>query len=137
MNSLQIISLPGRFRQEPRGWTFAPFDESPLAGGLPCDWASFHTVSIKPGSIRGNHVHPQVTEWLLFCGGPFLIVWQDEGSEAVQQKQITDHHTLLVIPPRVKHAVKNTGNEWLYLVAFRSQADGSDEPETLATPLLY
>jgi oxalate decarboxylase/phosphoglucose isomerase-like protein (cupin superfamily) len=137
MNALRIISLPDRFYQEPRGWTFTPFNESPLAGGGSFDWTSFHTVSMKPGSIRGNHLHPRVSEWLLFCGGPFLIVWQDEGSEAVQQKQITDHHTFLVIPPRVKHAVKNTGKEWLYLVAFRSRAHGSDEPETLAAPLLY
>ena len=55
---------------------------------------------------------------------------------AIQQKQIADHHTFLVIPPRVKHAVKNTGTALLYLVAFRNQADGSDEPETLATPLI-
>lgn len=136
MKALQIISLPDHFRLEPRGWTFRPFNESPLATDQPLDWASFHTVSLEPGSIRGNHVHPRVTEWLFFCGGPFLVVWQDEGSEAVQQKQIADHHTFLIIPPRVKHAVKNTGKALLYLVAFRSLAEGAEEPETLATPLI-
>jgi quercetin dioxygenase-like cupin family protein len=65
-----------------------------------------------------------------------VSAWQDEGSEAVQQKQIADHHTFLVIPPRVKHAVKNTANTLLYLVAFRSQSEGAEEPETLATPLI-
>jgi UDP-2-acetamido-2,6-beta-L-arabino-hexul-4-ose reductase len=136
MNALRIVSLPDRFRLEPRGWTFTPFDESPLAAGLSLDWASLHTVSLEPGSIRGNHVHPRVTEWLLFCGGPFLVVWQDEGAEVVRQKQITDQQTFLVIPPGVKHAVKNTGNTLLYLVAFRSRADGPEEPETMATLLI-
>jgi oxalate decarboxylase/phosphoglucose isomerase-like protein (cupin superfamily) len=136
MNALRIVSLPDRFRLEPRGWAFTPFTESPLTSGMSLDWTSFHTVSLEPGSLRGNHVHPRVTEWLFFCGSPFLIAWQDEGSDTVQQKQIADHHTFLVIPPRVKHAVKNTGNEWLYLVAFRSRTDGSEEPETLATPLI-
>ena len=54
MNSLQIISLPGRFHQEPRGWTFTPFNESPLADGLPFDWASFHTVSMRAGLHSGK-----------------------------------------------------------------------------------
>ena len=98
MKALQIVSLPDRSRLEARGWTFTPFSESPEAAGPPLDWASFHTVSLEPGSVRGNHVHPRVTEWLLFCGGPFLVVWQDEGSETIQQKQITDHHTFLIIP---------------------------------------
>jgi oxalate decarboxylase/phosphoglucose isomerase-like protein (cupin superfamily) len=136
MNALRIVSLPDRFRLEPRGWTFTPFKESPLANGPPLDWASFHIVSLEPGSVRGNHVHPRVTEWLLFCGGPFLVVWQDEGSKTIQQQQIADQHTYLIIPPRVKHAVKNTGKVLLYLVAFRSRADGAQEPETLATPLI-
>jgi dTDP-4-dehydrorhamnose 3,5-epimerase-like enzyme len=136
MNALQMVSLPERFRLEPRGWTFSPFNESPLAAGWFLDWASFHTVSMKPGSIRGNHVHPRVTEWLLFCGGPFLVVWQNEGSESIQQRRITDPHTFLIIPPRVKHAVQNTGEALLYLVAFRSRAEDPDEPETLATPLI-
>ncbi len=136
MNALRIVSLPDHFRLEPRGWTFTPFTVSPLAAGLSLDWASFHTVSLEPGSIRGNHVHPRVTEWLLFCGGPFLVVWQDEGSDAIQQKQLADQHTYLIIPPRVKHAVKNIGKTVLYLVAFRNRTDGADEPETLVTPLI-
>jgi oxalate decarboxylase/phosphoglucose isomerase-like protein (cupin superfamily) len=136
MNALRIVSLPDHFHLEPRGWTFTPFTESPEAAGTSLDWASFHTVSLEPGSVRGNHVHPLVTEWLLFCGAPFLVVWQDEGSETIHQKQITDHHTFLIIPPRVKHAVKNTGKALLYLVAFRSRADAPEEPETLAAPLI-
>jgi oxalate decarboxylase/phosphoglucose isomerase-like protein (cupin superfamily) len=136
MNTLKIISLPEGFRQEPRGWSFAPFRESPLQNGLELDWSSFHLVSLEPGSIRGNHVHPRVTEWLLFSGAPLLLVWQDEGSDLVQQESITDHHTLVVIPPRVKHAVQNQSPGTIYLTAFRSRAPGSGAAETVAAPLL-
>ncbi|MCU0577912.1 MAG: cupin domain-containing protein [Desulfobacterota bacterium] len=136
MNALQLISLPENFRQEPRGWSFSPFRERPWKNGLEIDWASFHLVSLEPGSIRGNHVHPRVTEWLLFLGAPFLLVWQDEGSVLVQQRRIDDHHTLVVIPPRVKHAVQNLSPGPLYLTAFRSLTPGSAKEETVAAPLI-
>ena len=136
MNTLEIISLPERLRQEPRGWSFFPFQESPLKNGLELDWASFHLVSMEPGSIRGNHVHPRVTEWLLFLGAPFLLVWQDEGSDLLQQRRVADHHTLVIIPPRVKHAVQNLSAGPIYLTAFRSLAPDSSATETLAAPLI-
>jgi oxalate decarboxylase/phosphoglucose isomerase-like protein (cupin superfamily) len=136
MNTLAIVSLPENFRQEPRGWSFSPFKESPLKNGLELDWSSFHLVSMEPGSIRGNHLHPQVTEWLLFLGAPFLLVWQDEGSDFVQQKRVADHHTLVIIPPGVKHAVQNLSPGPIYLTAFRSQAPDSAGAETVATPLI-
>jgi dTDP-4-dehydrorhamnose 3,5-epimerase-like enzyme len=136
LNALQLTSLPENFRQDPRGWSFSPFRETPWKNGLEIDWASFHLVSLEPGSIRGNHVHPRVTEWLLFLGAPVLLVWQDEGSDLVQQRRIDDHHTLAVIPPRVKHAVQNLSTGTIYLTAFRSRNKGSAEAETMATPLI-
>jgi oxalate decarboxylase/phosphoglucose isomerase-like protein (cupin superfamily) len=136
MNTLEIVSLPEGLRQEPRGWSFSPFQESPMNNGLELDWASFHLVSMEPGSIRGNHVHPRVTEWLLFLGAPFLLVWQDEGSELVEKRRVDDHHTLVVIPPRVKHAVQNLSAGPIYLTAFRSKAPDSSETETVAAPLV-
>jgi oxalate decarboxylase/phosphoglucose isomerase-like protein (cupin superfamily) len=136
MNTLEIISLPESFRQESRGWSFSPFRGYPLADGLELDWASFHLVSMEPGSIRGNHVHPRVTECLLFLGAPCLLVWQDEGSDLVQQRRIDDHHTVAIIPPRVKHAVQNLSAGPIYLTAFRSRATGSRDEETVATFLI-
>lgn len=136
MNTLKIISRPDYFRQEPRGWSFSPFRENPLKDGREIDWASFHTVSMEPGSIRGNHVHLRVTEWLLFCGGPLLLIWQEEGEERIQQKHLEDQSTYLIIPPGVKHAVQNRSQGTIYLVAFRSLISPAPEPETLAAPLL-
>jgi dTDP-4-dehydrorhamnose 3,5-epimerase-like enzyme len=136
MNVLKIVSLPESFRQEPRGWFFAPLKNFKMVDQPEVDWTTFHTVSLEPGAIRGNHFHPQVTEWLFFFGGPVLLVWQDEGSEIIQKKLIDDNHTFLIIPPRVKHAVKNESTGTLYLVAFRSPAESSEEPEVLTSMLI-
>jgi len=91
---------------------------------------------MEPGTIRGNHVHPNVTEWLLFCGGPILLVWQDPDSDTTRQTLVDNHHTLVIIPPGVKHAIKNIGEGILYLVAFRSPASSPSEPEALPSILI-
>ncbi len=136
MPSLKIVSLQENFRLEPRGWSFAPFKDLSLIPQIEIDWTTFHTVSMEPGTIRGNHVHPQVTEWLFFCGGPILLAWQDPDSEKVQKSLIANHHTFVIIPPGVKHAAKNESPGALYLVAFRSPAPPSQEPEVLPAILI-
>jgi oxalate decarboxylase/phosphoglucose isomerase-like protein (cupin superfamily) len=136
MHSIKIISLPQYFRREPKGWSFTPFKDPDLTGKIDIDWTTFHTVSMEPGTIRGNHFHPQVTEWLLFCGGPVLLAWQDPDSEAIKKILFKNNETLVIIPPKVKHAVKNVGDQTLYLVAFRSPALSPQEPEVLPSLLI-
>jgi dTDP-4-dehydrorhamnose 3,5-epimerase-like enzyme len=136
MHSLKIISLPQYFRREPRGWSFTPFKDPDLTDKIDIDWTTFHTVSLEPGTIRGNHFHPQVTEWLFFCGGPILLVWQDPDSEAIKKNLFKNNESFVVIPPGVKHAVKNMGAQTLYLIAFRSPALSSQDPEVLPSLLI-
>ena len=136
MPSIKIISLSVNFHQEPRGWSFAPFTDPELIRQIDVDWIAFHTVSMEPGTIRGNHFHPQVTEWLLFCGGPILLAWQDPDSDRTEKIRIEDNHTYVIIPPGIKHAIKNLGDDILYLVAFRSPTPSSGEPEVLPSIII-
>jgi dTDP-4-dehydrorhamnose 3,5-epimerase-like enzyme len=136
MHSIKIISLPQYLRREPKGWSFTPFKDPDLTDKIDIDWTTFHTVSMEPGTIRGNHFHSQATEWLLFCGGPVLLAWQDPDSETIKKIGIKDNETLVIIPPGVKHAIKNVGNQVLYLIAFRSPALSSEEPEVLPSLLI-
>ena len=136
MPSIKIISLPDNFYSQTRGWSFAPFKNSELIDSIEADWTTFHLVSVEPGTIRGNHFHPQGTEWLFFCGSPLLLVWQESDSEKINQQRITDRHTFAVIPPGIKHAIKNVGAEVLVLVAFRSPSPASGEAETLPSLLI-
>ena len=129
MHSIQLINLSENFRLEPRGWSFAPFTDPERIRPIDIDWTSFHTVSMEPGTIRGNHVHPHITEWLLFCGGPILLAWQGLDSDTIQKIRIEDNHTYVLFPPGIKHAIKNLGDGTLYLVAFRSPAPSPEDPE--------
>lgn len=135
MPSIKIISLSENYRSETRGWSFAPFTDPELIRQINIDWTAFHTVSMEPGTIRGNHVHPNVTEWLLFCGGPILLAWQDPDSDTIEKIRIEDNYTYAIIPPGIKHAIKNLGDDILYLVAFRSPAP-SEAPEVLPSKII-
>jgi len=136
MHSIKIFNLSENYHREPRGWSFAPFTDPEQIRRINIDWASFHTVSMEPGTIRGNHVHPHITEWLLFCGGPLLLAWQETNSDKIQKLRIEDNHTYAIIPPGIKHAIKNLSNDILYLVAFRSLSPSSGEPEVLSSILI-
>lgn len=136
MPSLKIVSLPNSFHLDPRGWFFAPFKDPKMIPQIDIDWTTFHIVSMEPGAIRGNHFHPRVTEWLFLCGGPILLAWQDPDSDTIQKTLIENNHTFVIVPPGVKHALKNKSSGTLYLAAFRTPAPPSQEPEVLPAILI-
>ncbi|MDY7034497.1 MAG: cupin domain-containing protein [Thermodesulfobacteriota bacterium] len=117
---------PGTFGwQDDRGWGIRPFNaiDPSLKSSL-----NLHVVSMKPGSVRGNHCHTTGTEWLLVCGGPATIAWrkinEDESGETVVNGQ---EPAFFEIPPNVAHAVLNTSDEEIYLVAM----DDAHEADTV------
>jgi dTDP-4-dehydrorhamnose 3,5-epimerase-like enzyme len=136
MASIQCIALPQNFSTDHRGWSFAPFKNLELIQQAEVDWNSFHAVSLEPGIVRGNHFHPETTEWLFFCGGPVRLAWQEDGSLRPESILIENNHTLIIIPPGVSHAVKNESPLTIYLVAFRSPARSGPEPEVLRSILI-
>jgi oxalate decarboxylase/phosphoglucose isomerase-like protein (cupin superfamily) len=136
MNSIKILTLPENFGTDQRGWSFAPFKNLALFRSAAVDWNSLHAVSLNPGAIRGNHLHPLTTEWLFFCGGPVRLSWQESPGTDPLSIVINDHHTLVIIPPGVSHAIKNESAETVYLVAFRTAAPSAEGPEVLRAVIL-
>jgi oxalate decarboxylase/phosphoglucose isomerase-like protein (cupin superfamily) len=136
MKAIKILSLPENFGTDHRGWSFAPFKNVELFDGAAVDWNSLHAVSLNPGTVRGNHLHPLTTEWLFFCGGPVRLSWQESPAETPRTLLIEDHHTLVMIPPGISHAIKNESAETVYLVAFRSTAPCAEGPEVTPAVIL-
>jgi hypothetical protein len=63
MESVRFIDLAKEIREDLRGFSFYPLKGRALEPErLPED---FHLVSIGPGQVRGNHLHPGRWEWLL------------------------------------------------------------------------
>ncbi|MGB8993477.1 MAG: cupin domain-containing protein [Desulfobaccales bacterium] len=92
---------------------------------------SFHFLSINPGHIRGNHLHPGHAEWLYPFHGTGVLIWEAAPGQ-VRARVVSGDCTLIHIPPGLPHALKNPGPEILYLLAWREAAShGATGPETV------
>lgn len=125
MHTVEFIDLTPEIQEDARGFSFYPLKGRVLnPAALP---AVLHVVSIAPGRVRGNHVHPAKVEWLYPFHGQGFFLWEPRPGD-VRERLITGHRLLIRIPPGVPHALRNPGPEPLYLLAWREgdQEGGED-----------
>ncbi len=133
---IQFFDVGDSLHQDERGFVFFPFQG--LAATLPREemCASCHLISIAPGQVRGQHQHPQKTEWLYIFHGRGRLFWRLPGQER-QEKLLTNNRFLVVIAPGIPHALRNEGTEPLYLLAWRAAGEGDDsEVDTVLEPVV-
>jgi mannose-6-phosphate isomerase-like protein (cupin superfamily) len=124
MESIQFIDLAKEIREDSRGFSFYPLKGRALAPErLPED---FHLVSIAPGQVRGNHLHPERWEWLYPFHGTGYFTWEPNPGD-LHERVVSGRRLLIRIPPGVAHAMRNPGPEPLYLLAWREGKTESAE----------
>ena len=93
-----------------------------------------HVVISLPGVARGNHYHLQGTE-IIAVMGPALVRIREDGIlrdvEVVEKKVYR-----FTFPPKVAHAIKNTGNQPNILVAFNTLEHDPENPDTVPDILI-
>jgi len=95
-----------------------------------------HLAEIEVGAVRGNHGHTNKKE--------VLVVWYEDQCRFGWKKQgelkITEFNgkgaLLIAIEPKVLHALKNTGNETVRIVAFSNMKHDPEKPDTYWETLL-
>jgi len=130
MATVNFIDLRDEIKRDARGMSFFPWQGR--LHEIRDLLKTFHLISIQPGYIRGNHLHPGHAEWLYPFHGDSLLLWEAAPGQ-VQEKLISGDQTLIHVPPGIPHALKNPGPEILYLLAWREEAEGAEtaEPETV------
>lgn len=127
---LRPLDLTDRARGGTRGWELHPFDVLPperdALGGVCVE-------SLRPGAVRGNHLHEGATEWLLICGGPAVAAWRGKRGEVGRMEIPGEAPYLLEIDPGTPHAVRNDSQADLHLVSFHEVRDPSTH---IVDPLL-
>ncbi|HIH50322.1 MAG: WxcM-like domain-containing protein [Candidatus Micrarchaeaceae archaeon] len=73
-------------------------------------------VVSRPGVIRGNHYHKKKAEWLCLLKGKGKFLYVDNETGARKEFVIDNKPTIIETPLNVAHAVKNVGDEDLYLL---------------------
>jgi UDP-2-acetamido-2,6-beta-L-arabino-hexul-4-ose reductase len=115
-----------------RGWEMNPLEAAAL---LSKALGNLHVVSIKPGCVRGNHYHPNGTEWMLIFGGTARVAWRSNEEGTIQQIKIEedDGPAFFEVPPNIRHAIMNTSESDIYLVAINDSRDRG----TISCPSLF
>jgi len=132
MAEVEFLDISGEIREDPRGFVCFPWQDRDKE---PQDLLStFHLVSIAPGQVRGNHLHPGHREYLFPFHGNAVLIWESQTGK-VQERLISGNRTLVRIPPGIAHALKNPGPEVLYALAWREGAGDNTAPETVPHPL--
>ena len=124
METVEFIDLTREIWEDSRAFSFYPLKgrtEDP--GRLP---DAFHLVSIAPGQVRGNHLHPGRQEWLYPFHGTGMFMWEPTPGN-LQEREVSGHRLLIRIPPGVAHALRNPGPEPLYLLAWHKGEPGPTE----------
>ena len=106
---------------DPRGWGLRPL--AALGRGVG-DARECHVVSLRPGAVRGNHLHPRGTEWMLLFGGPVELAWREPGEAEVHRRRFDGRPVLVEIPAGIAHAVRGEADDGeSFLVAFSDEAE--------------
>ena len=117
-------------RVDSRGWSLEPLA---AAGMRPEAIGNLHAASIAPGAIRGNHVHPDATEWLLVFGGPYEILWRKSPDSETETVKVKDPGpSLFEFGPNVPHTVCNVSSGEIYILAFNNK----EKPDTQRCELI-
>ena len=112
-----------------RGFVFEP-----IANELLSAQKNSHVVIIAPDAIRGNHYHLYGTETIA-VEGPALLRFK-EGNDIYDFEVPSKQVYKFVIPPKVTHAVKNTGKKDNLLIVFNTVAHSSKKPDVISEILM-
>lgn len=112
-----------------RGYSFtAPAEALAFVGRM----ADVHLASTKPGSVRGNHYHLRRREAIVVLPGTKWSLHWDQGDDsAAQHREFAGTSAVLVlVSPGASHAVRNDGEQDMWLVAISSETYDPKESVT-------
>ena len=121
---------PLTLREDARGWVAMFSDPLPPMSGL-------HLPHLRPGTVRGNHLHPDAAEHLVVVHGVCRLVCADPTSGKVEEYRLTAPPALRVsLAPGIAHAVHNIGTDDLLLLCYHPQPAVGEGITTLRHPLI-
>lgn len=129
MAKIRRVAIGEKAWKDARGWVLNPL---PLAGLEGRPLGNLHVASLQPGAVRGNHVHGSASEWLLFCGGPAVLLAGAEGTpEAAEFLVDGGEPELFEIPAGLPHAIVSRADHEIFLVVFYEEKELSTEPKKI------
>jgi dTDP-4-dehydrorhamnose 3,5-epimerase-like enzyme len=81
--------------------------------------AETHLVTMLPGAVRGNHLHPETSEVLtVFHRDAWTFAWRDRRDTATQRREFTGAGAVAIfLAPGIAHALRNSGTAEMVLTS--------------------
>jgi dTDP-4-dehydrorhamnose 3,5-epimerase-like enzyme len=97
-----------------------------------------HVATIVPNAIRGNHYHVSRKEFIVVLFEDSWVLGWDHGPETKsEQKKFSGKGAVLVeINSSISHAIKNTGQKKITIIACNSSKYNPQHPDTFKRNVL-
>ena len=112
-----------------RGIVFEPI----IADCLP-DLKNAHVVINEPGAVRANHYHLAGMETIVVMGPSLVRIEEDSQIQDIEVPPQKVYR--FIIPAKIPHAIKNTGDQPNVLIAFNTVAHDPDKPAVVSKVLI-
>ncbi|MBD3234345.1 MAG: hypothetical protein GF315_11535 [candidate division Zixibacteria bacterium] len=127
MDAVNFFDLKDDGYEDHRGWVVNPLPEY-LIGEE--GFGHLHITSVKAGSVRGNHYHAHANEVIFVFGGGYRFYYVTDGETSCRD---VDESELLgiSIAAGIAHALKNTGDDTIYVMSYYDREYDLDNPDTV------
>ncbi len=117
-------------RTDERGWLAEVLRREQLAPGREA-FGQFFVTTAHPGVSKGHHYHLRKHEWFCVIKGAALLVLEDVESKQRTEIPMGEGNMVAVeLPLGSAHAIKNTGNDMMYLLAYVDEPFDPADPDT-------
>jgi len=126
---MSVVFEEVNVHSDSRGFVFEP-----VTGDCVQNQLNAHVVISQPGAVRGNHYHLNGTEMIAIMG-PAMVRFKEDGK--IRDIEIPAQKVYrFIIPPKISHAIKNTGDQPNILVAFNTIAHDPLKPDVVQEDLI-
>ena len=121
-----------QLKTDERGWLIELLKGSELPAEIKSKGlGQVYLTVAKPGAIKGNHYHLRKTEWFCVIKGTAKLVLHDNKSKKTEEMLLTAENPCRIkIPPNTFHAIKNIGDEEMYVVCYIDEEFNQNNPDT-------
>jgi dTDP-4-dehydrorhamnose 3,5-epimerase len=114
---------------------------NPAWGVHPAPLTYVYQFTIRPGKIKGWHIHHQHDDRIFISQGEIKVVLYDDRPESPTYRMINEiyrtesHRSLMIIPAFVFHAHQNVGNTHALLISSPTRAYNHADPDVFRLPI--
>lgn len=117
-----------------RGWVVEILRREHLKGK---EFGQIYVTTANPGMIKANHYHKRKTEWFCVIKGEAKLAIRGVDDKKINEIIMKDDNLVVVkIPPNTIHAIKNIGNDMMYLISYVDEPYDSKDPDTFAERII-